>query len=152
MTPGSISAQIVTDRMALITGLLRDIRALPLSDYQAFLSDRRNVGMAESSLRRSLEALLDIGRHILAKGYGIGVAEYKEIARRLQEQAVLSASEAALLSTLAGYRNRLVDFYHEVTDQELYDICSTQLGDIETLLTAIRTWMQTHPEMVDQTL
>jgi len=152
MTPGYISEQIVTDRMALIAGWLRDIRALPLSDYQAFLSDRRNVGMAESCLRRSLEALLDIGRHILAKGYGIGVAEYKEIARRLQEQAVLSVSEAALMSTLAGYRNRLVHFYQEVTDEELYRICSTQLGDMETLLAAILAWMKAHPEMIDQAL
>ncbi|MEK7663638.1 MAG: HepT-like ribonuclease domain-containing protein, partial [Actinomycetota bacterium] len=96
--------------------------------------------------------LLDIGRHILAKGYSIGVTEYKEIARRLQEQAVLSPSEAALLITLAGYRNRLVHFYHEVTDQELYGICSTQSGDIETILAAIQNWMKAHPEMVDQTL
>jgi len=152
VTPGYISEQIVTDRMALVKRLLRDIRALPLGDYQAFLSDRRNVGAAESCLRRSLEALFDIGRHILAKGYGIGVAEYKEIARRLQEQAVLSASEAELLSTLAGHRNYLVHFYHEVTDEELYSICSTQLGDIETLLAAILAWMKAHPEMVDQTL
>ena len=35
---------------------------------------------ADSCLRRSLEALFDIGRHILAKGYARGVTEYKEIA------------------------------------------------------------------------
>ncbi len=31
------------------------------------LSDRRNPAAAESYLRRSLEAIFDIGRHILAK-------------------------------------------------------------------------------------
>jgi hypothetical protein len=30
-------------------------------------------------LRRSLEALMDLGRHIVAKGFGRGVTEYREI-------------------------------------------------------------------------
>lgn len=49
-------------------------------------------------------------------------------------------------------RSALVHFYHEVTEEELYRICSTQLGDIETLLAAILAWMKAHPEMIDQTL
>ena len=51
--------------------MVSEIRALPLSDKEAFFSDRRDVWAAESCLRRALEALLDLGRHILAKGYGI---------------------------------------------------------------------------------
>ena len=33
--------------------------------------------------------------------------------------------EADLLQILAGYRNRLVHFYHEVSVEELYEICAT---------------------------
>ena len=75
-----------------------------------FFADRRNVWTAESCFRRALEALLDLGRHILTKGFSLGVSEYKEIATRLGEQGVLSQGEAELLRTLAGYRNRLVHF------------------------------------------
>ena len=37
---------------------------------------------------------------------------------------VLDEENGALLRELAGYRNRLVHFYHEVSDLELYEICS----------------------------
>jgi uncharacterized protein YutE (UPF0331/DUF86 family) len=83
MTPGAISKRIVVDRLDLIDNLLREIQTLPLGDRNSFFADRRNIWTAESCLRRSLEALFDLGRHILAKGYGSGVSEYKEIATRL---------------------------------------------------------------------
>ncbi|HIJ36633.1 MAG TPA: hypothetical protein HPP59_05085 [Deltaproteobacteria bacterium] len=57
-----------------------EIHALPLGDYTSFTSDRRNVWAAESCLRRALEALMDLGRHVAAKGFGRGITEYKEIA------------------------------------------------------------------------
>jgi len=132
--------------------LLREIRSLPLGDQTLFFADRRNLWSAESCLRRSLEALFDVGRHILAKGYGSGVSEYKEIALRLQEKAALTETEAELFTVLAGYRNRLVHFYHEVSAQELFEICSNQLGDLELIQNAYRRWMKEHPERVDSNL
>lgn len=152
MTPGMVSKRVVVDRFALISDLRREIRALPLDNRQAFLADRRNVWAAESCVRRSLEALFNLGRHILAKGYGLGVSEYKEIAVRLTAHDVLSEDEAATLHLLAGYRNRLVHFYHEVSAEELYQICSQQLRDIERMQGAYRRWLNTHLEKLDQTL
>lgn len=152
MTPGVISRRVVVDRLALVADLLQEIRSLPLHDRQTFFADRRNVWTAESCVRRCLEALFDLGRHILAKAYGQGVSEYKEIVIRLQAQGVLSENEAATMHLLAGYRNRLVHFYHEVSAEELYQVCSQQLGDIEVMQDAYRRWLQEYPEKLDQTL
>jgi uncharacterized protein YutE (UPF0331/DUF86 family) len=152
MTPDFISKRVVLDRMALLGGLLEDIRRLPLADRDLFFSDRRNVWSAESCLRRSLEALLDIGRHILAKGFAIAVSEYREVAVRLEECGVLPKDEAALLRILAGYRNRLVHFYHQVSTEELYQICFSELQDIERISSAYRKWVSEHPEKIDATL
>ncbi len=105
MTPTRISQRVVVDRLEIIDSLLQDIRALPLEKRDVFFADRRNIWWAESCLRRCLEAQFDIGRHILARGYALGVSEYKEIAVRLQEKAVLTETEARLLTVLAGYRN-----------------------------------------------
>jgi uncharacterized protein YutE (UPF0331/DUF86 family) len=152
MTPKDVSKRIVVDRLDLIDSLLRDIRDLPLRSQKAFFADRRNTWAAESCLRRSLEALFDIGRHILARGYGLGVSEYKEIAIRLHERDVLDESESKLLQVLAGYRNRLVHFYHEVSDDELFEICANQLGDLELIQSTYRRWIKEHPEKVDSSL
>ena len=152
MTPAHISKRTVVDRLAHVDEALRDIRALPLNDQSTFLADRRNIWTAESCLRRSLEALLDLGRHILAKGFGLGVSEYKEVATRLRDQGVLTVQEADLLRTLVGYRNRMVHFYHEVTAEELYGICLNRLDEVEQIADAYRRWVATHPEKLDQAL
>ncbi|MGB9723258.1 MAG: type VII toxin-antitoxin system HepT family RNase toxin [Chloroflexia bacterium] len=152
MMAETISVRVVADRLSWVEQMVAEIRSLPLGDRAAFLADRRNIWAAESCLRRALEALFDLGRHILAKGFALGVSEYKEIATRLQEKGVLGPAEAGLLVRLAGYRNRLVHFYHEVTPEELYDICATQLGDVEHLAQAYRTWLLGNPERLDGTL
>lgn len=150
MTSGLVSARVVGSRLKLIQDLLDQIRALPLENRGAFLADQRNYPIAESCLRRSLEALLDIGRHILAKAFGLAVSEYKEIASTLQKQKAISDDEARILGALAGYRNRLVHFYDEVSAEELYDICSRELGDVERIADAYRRWLKAHPEKVGQ--
>lgn len=152
MTPGEISRRVVTDRLTWIERMIQQIRELPLEDREAFFADRRNESAAESCLRRALEALLDLGRHILAKGFGKGVSAYKEIASELDNHKVFSSKEAELLRVLAGYRNRMVHFYHEIGSEELYEICAHNLADLEFVAEAYRTWLREHEEWLNETL
>jgi uncharacterized protein YutE (UPF0331/DUF86 family) len=116
------------------------------------MADRRNIWAAEACLRRALEALLDLGHHICAKGFGLGVSEYGEIGSRLEGFGALSAQEAHLLRLLAGYPNRLVHFYHEVTPDELYELCRGHLGDIEVVVNTYRNWLRANGHLLDKTL
>jgi uncharacterized protein YutE (UPF0331/DUF86 family) len=152
MAPIAISKRVVVDLLEHVDSPLREIRPLPIENQRGFFADRRNIWAAESCLRRSLEALFDIGRHVLAKGFGSGVSESKEIAVRLQEKAVFSEAEANLLMVLAGYRNRLVHFYHEVFAEELFEICVNQLGDMGLIQNDYRRRMKEHSEKLDSQL
>jgi len=152
MNPSLLQAKVVTERIAWVSQMTDRLRTLPLDTYDTFRADPRNVASAESYLRRALEALLDLGRHILAKGFGQVVVEYKDIARVLERVGVLDREQGTLLQQLAGYRNRLVHFYHEVSEQELYDISTRQVGDIDTILAALVAWIKAHPERIDQAL
>jgi uncharacterized protein YutE (UPF0331/DUF86 family) len=150
MTSGNVSARVIGRRLKMIEDLLRQIRALPLDSPAVFLADSKNYPVAESCLRRCLEALLDIGRHILAKGYGAAVSEYKDIPKLLQKHAALAEDESHTLHILAGYRNRMVHFYYEVSEEELYRICAQELGDIERITDAYRRWVKQHPDKMEQ--
>lgn len=46
----------------------------------------------------------------------------------------------------------MVHFYSEVSRAELFDICATKLGDVESAVAAVRAWMAAHPELVDPSL
>tara|TARA_B100000315_G_scaffold250518_1_gene283483 strand:- start:6490 stop:6651 length:162 start_codon:yes stop_codon:yes gene_type:complete len=44
---------------------------------------------------------------------------------------------------MAGYRNRIVHFYHEITSEELYHIIQTDLKDTERFLEEIGNFIKT---------
>lgn len=80
------------------------------------------------------------------------MTEHKEIATRCRERAILGNAEADLLLLFAGYRNRMVHFYHEIPPEELFSISSSRLGDIEQVASAYRAWLKAHPDLLDETL
>lgn len=149
MNPTRIRGTVIAERTAWIRKMLAGIHSLPLSSYDEFNADARNVAAAESYLRRALEALLDMGRHMLAKRFAVAATEYKEIGTLLVEHGVLTRENGDRLRRMGGYRNRLVHFYHEIDSKELYQICTTQVHDLETILESFLTWLRSHPEEVD---
>jgi len=150
VTRSQVRATIVADRVMWVRRMLEGLRSLPDDNVDSFLSDPRTIAAAESYVRRGLESLLDLGRHILAKGVGRAVVEYKDIALQLREVGALGEREAGLLRDMAGYRNRLVHFYSEVTPEELFHIRSSRLVDIEDVLSGLLRWLQAHPELIDR--
>ncbi|GAB6058942.1 type VII toxin-antitoxin system HepT family RNase toxin [Desulfonatronum parangueonense] len=151
MTKGELSKRVVADRVQWIETMISQIRALPSGDREHFFSDPRNALACESCLRRALEALLDLGRHLLAKGFGVAVEEYKEIGTALARHEVITDEQARLFRVMAGYRNRMVHFYHEVSDEELWEICLHHTGDMETVLDAMKHWIRAHQKSFPDT-
>ena len=152
MVPGLITRKIVVAKLDLIAEMRRGIESLPLSSFDSFTRDARMVAAGESYLRRALEALLDLGRHVLAKGFGLPVPEYAAIAERLGEKGVLTAESAARLKLMAGYRNRMVHDYDVVAPPELYEILTERVGEIDQVTDSIRSWLADHPDRIDDRL
>ncbi len=152
MTPSMIKALIVAEKIAYTREMIETIRRMPLSSYDDFTSDFKNPAASESYLRRSLEALLDLGRHILSKGFAETPAEYKEIATMLVKHSVLTQDEGKIMRQMAGYRNRMVHFYNEISIAELYSICQNDLADIERICDTFVNWIQEHADKVDSSL
>jgi uncharacterized protein YutE (UPF0331/DUF86 family) len=133
MTAGKVNERVVVQRVQWIKRMREAIKDLPVDDRKKFLGNPHHIAAAESYLRRALEALFDLGRHILARKFGYPAAEYKDIAQGLLEKKMLSRKEADLLRQMAGYRNRMVHFYHEISAEELYEILAHHLDEIQLL-------------------
>jgi len=144
MTPVEIDPKVITQRAFWIPQMMDSLKDLRLEEKEAFLADRHKVAAAESYLRRALEALFDIGRHILAKKFAYPTIEYKEIAKGLFEKGVLVERETELMRKMAGYRNRMVHFYHEITPEELHEICLYHLSEIKLLTDKLIKWIKEH--------
>ncbi|HEV8237991.1 MAG TPA: HepT-like ribonuclease domain-containing protein [Thermoanaerobaculia bacterium] len=138
MTPSRIDLKVVDDRLQAVTEYLKQLRELPAASRDEFVADHRNPNSAESLLRRALEALLDVTRHLLAKGHGRGALEYGEVARLAGELGLIEDAALAMrFGEMARFRNRLTHFYREVTGEELYAIVANELDDIAAVAEAL---------------
>lgn len=141
MVISNLNTKLIEDRIGFINESIAKLKGLSKLNEEDFLEDDRPAA-AESYLRRSLEAVFDIGRHIIAKSAGKGIVEYKEIANALGQKGVITKNLAERLRLMAGYRNRLVHFYHEITNKELYSILKNNLSDIENYVKEIGTFIE----------
>ncbi len=121
--------KLITERMAIIQSAVKRLNRLAELPRQEFLQNEDAVDIAENRLRRALEALFDLGRHLVVKS-GLGIPQdYRSIIEKLEKGKILPADFANKIMGMAGYRNRLIHEYNKVTPEELYEILHTRLGD-----------------------
>jgi uncharacterized protein YutE (UPF0331/DUF86 family) len=139
--------QMLTGRIEVIRTALSRLQDISKVSKEDFLRDYRYPASAETFLRHCLEAIFDIGRHILAKTGKVRLThEYKDIARGLGKSGVISEPLMNKLFEMAGYRNRIVHFYHEITDEEIYQILKNDLSDIKRFIEETGKFIKEYPD------
>lgn len=140
----SFDEAMIRDRLDRILHWVAELDELASLSRQEF-SASRNAGAAESFLRRSLEAVFDVGRHMLAKLGRLDLAqEYKAIAQGMSATGIVDQKLGAVLVEMAGYRNRLVHFYHEVSVDELYEIVRDHRSDLLAFVRQVAAYLESH--------
>jgi len=146
MVIANLNTARVLELLRFIEACLKELKPFSTVSVEEFLRDKKNPPFVESYLRRALEAVFDIGRHILAKTYGFKEIEYKVIAKELGERGIISRELSDTLYVMAGYRNRMVHFYREITPEELYSIAINNLKDFETFTKEIAVFVKSYEE------
>jgi uncharacterized protein YutE (UPF0331/DUF86 family) len=125
----------VESKLAVIRESLSELVQLGKISRTEFLSDKKNFAVAEHYLRRALEAIFDIAGHMISRypmSPGNRPATYKELALAMVEKRIVDEEFGKdNLTRMAGYRNRMVHFYDEITGNEMYTILQEKLRDIE---------------------
>lgn len=137
-----INRRLVQERLGLILDYAGKLEVWARTPEAEFVTDWVKVTSAESCLRRCLEGIMDLGRHILAKtGSGAMAEEYRGIGKGLARQAVVDPILGNKLVLMAGYRNRLVHLYSEVTAEELHSILVRDLDDIREFIRQVKAFV-----------
>lgn len=135
MNTATVSKTKIESKLAIIRESLHELEDLGGGSKQQFVEHRFHFAAAEHHLRRALEAVFDISGHIISR-YPNSTknrpSTYREFAAAIAEKGIVSKSFGEdKLSEMAGYRNRLTHLYDEVTKEEMYEIITNDLGDIE---------------------
>ncbi len=137
-----INKELVYNRLDLINRSLARLKKMSALSREKFLEEPDNFAVAEHHLRRALESLFDIGRHIMAK-QGLGhPTDYRSVLLTLGREKIIPVEFAERIKGMAGYRNRLVHGYAEVTPEEMYQILQTRLSDFKEYCTYILKYLE----------
>jgi uncharacterized protein YutE (UPF0331/DUF86 family) len=131
----SLNKEILRSRISYIEDSVRSLERFKGIPFEEFHSNPDHFRIVFYDLHRSLEAVMDIGSHILSRIPGARPTSYKDIPRLLEKNKLIPPEFAQTqLAKMAGYRNRMVHFYSEITEHEIYNIIQEELEDFDTFI------------------
>ncbi len=113
---------------------LKEMRRTSLKDFQR---DSRNVRAVCNSFQKVLQAIIDIGNHIISS-LNLGKPEvYEDIANILYEKGIVSCEMKSKMIKMIKFRNFLVHEYDKVDQFRIYKILNENLEDVESIVRII---------------
>ena len=136
--------QLVAERLEIIRAAVVRLKKIAKVSLEEFEDNEDLQDIAENRLRRALEALFDLGRHLAVKS-GAGIPQdYRSIIVLLKDKGVFPTDYAEQIYGMAGYRNRLIHDYNKVTPAELHSILQTKLTDLERFCKYVAHYIVTY--------
>lgn len=122
---------LIAERLNIIRSAVKRLKLLAQIPAEEFCSNEDYIDIAENRLRRAIEALFDLGRHLVVKT-GTGVpSDYRSVIKLLTDSGIIPDEFSRQIAGMSGYRNRLIHDYNKVTPEELYQVLQTRLSDFE---------------------
>ena len=95
------------------------------------MSDPEHYGSAERFLHLAIEAILDMGNHVIADS-DLGIVNwYSDIPSILANKGYIDSDLEKKWLQMIGFRNTLVHDYLEIDRTIVYEILQRHLKDIE---------------------
>jgi uncharacterized protein YutE (UPF0331/DUF86 family) len=139
-----LNKEVLRTRISYIEDSLRSLERFKGIPFNEFHSNPDNFRIVFYDLHRALEAIMDIGSHILSRIPGARPSSYKDIPRFLERYKIIPNEFATKqLTKMAGYRNRMVHFYGEISEQEIYNIIQGELQDFYSFCSYINEILET---------
>lgn len=101
--------------------------------FAEFAFDPERYGSAERFLQLAIEALADMGNHIIANRELGTVDSYSDIPHLLWEAQLITGEQREVWIRMTGFRNILVHGYLEVDREIVYNVLQKNLSDLRSL-------------------
>jgi len=129
-----IDKKKILDKLQVIQDTLSKLVILSELSEDEFIEDFKNYDSAKYNLVKVIEAIIDISNHIIARRK-LGIPKtFSDTFEILGKSGLISKDEAETYKRMARFRNRLVHFYQEVNDREVYKILKNNLLNIERFI------------------
>jgi uncharacterized protein YutE (UPF0331/DUF86 family) len=137
-----IDRELVTRKLALITGDLNELGALAGKSLDEYLTSVRDELVAERLLERMIGRMIDINYHLITETGHPPPTDYYESFVRLGTLQVLPPDFARRIAACAGLRNRIVHEYDEIDPAKVYEALQAAVNDIPDYLRHIHQYVE----------
>lgn len=139
MTP--LDKESLRSKIARIRKNLKELKKLGKLSYDEYTKDILHTATAERLLQISIEAMLDIGSHIIAEESFGEPLEYRDVFVLLVKNGILPKEKETAFLKLAGLRNRIVHVYEDIDHKQIHRYLQGDLGDFEDFINAISAYL-----------
>ena len=128
-----VRSEVIRKRLNQLDEYLAILRRMQGYSYDEFVRDPEKYGAAERFLHLAIEALIDMGNHVIAES-GLGVVNsYSDIPTILADKGYLPPGLKEKWIRMIGFRNALVHEYIDIDRKIVYDVLQKNLKDIDEL-------------------
>jgi uncharacterized protein YutE (UPF0331/DUF86 family) len=125
-----VKKEVLEARLERVREYLDILDSVLKFDERIFLSDPFIYSTAERNLHLIIEALIDIGNHVISYPKP---ETYAEVFRILRDRDVISENLFNQIDGMASFRNLLVYDYLKIDRKQIYQLLKTRLSALKSL-------------------
>ena len=136
-----IDVQQMRERAREVRESITKVRGYAAQSDEDFFADERNLYTVMHLLLISIEAIVAMCNHVMAKTTRKAPSSYADCFTGLENLGILDLDLASRLAQMARFRNLLVHRYWEIDHKRVLLYARENLGDLEQFLIQMGQWM-----------
>ena len=120
-----------------IQGNAQKLKEIHKKGKDEFVNDYILHNAALRLLQISIEGMISVGSHIIARQGLKNPKNFAEVFKILAEANIIKHESAKVYQTMARFRNRIVHLYWNIDLNEVYNILENNLTDFEKFIKEI---------------
>ena len=138
----TIDREKIIARVEDIKNAFLELKKIPSATMKDFTTDKNYFYLASYWLRIAIEAILTIAVHILSRlPFNGKKKDYTQTIMSLADYKVLPQDFAQKIKGMAGYCNRLVHLYWNVSKEEILNTLQNDLDDFQKFIGYIENFL-----------
>lgn len=125
-------------KLSFIQNNLDKLKELQKLSKNEFLNDFRNIYSAKYILQTTIESMIDISNHIVARNRWAKIETNKDSFEALSKNGILPKEYIDKLYLMAKFRNRIVHMYEDINDEIIFEILKKNTEDFRVFLDCIK--------------
>lgn len=128
-----VRPEVIRKRLNKFDEYLAILLGLQKYEIEEFINDPEHYGSAERFLHLAIEALNDIGNHVISE-LELGVVNwYNDIPQILANRGYINNELKDIWIRMIGFRNTLVHEYIDIDRNIVFEVLHNNLNDLEEL-------------------